>query len=154
MTPRMLCWFLLSLACTFKPAMADSTYQSIANAIDTAEAQAYIYLDRGTYVSRTQDVDVTWTIPGNTVALVSFRYVKGILQSAIIDFKKTPTYAVFRTSDGTCTRFRLAKVIVGPGGYIDPSSDVKIQPGGNCSQRHSGFQNNVGAIFEIGRAHV
>src|SRR5690349_7120689 len=105
----------IALAVTYfwmvNPSWVDATYDSIANAVDSAQAQAYVTLAKGTYRSRTGDADVRWVIPTDEIAKVSFRYGAGTLQAARIDFGMNPTFATFRTSDGNCTRFKITRVI-------------------------------------------
>lgn len=142
---------LLLLFCiaTSAAQAADATYESLANAIDTARAQANIELRKGVYRSKADDSNVTWVIKNNQVAKLNFFFGGGTLQSALLDFGNQPTHITFRSSQGACARFRVRKIVVGPGGFIDPSSEITLSPDATCKVSDSGFQTQIGSVLGI-----
>lgn len=130
-------------------ACASSTYDSVANAVDTARAQAYVFLGKGRYETVANTSKVLWHVPSDMRATVRFFYGAGTLQSGLIDFGSTPTYAVLSAPDGRCTRFEIKRVVIGPGGYIDPSSEIIMKPDSSCTTKDSGFQTDIEAFLSL-----
>jgi hypothetical protein len=146
---RLLFVFTVGLLFHFK-LHAQNTYDSLVDAIDTAQAQAYVDLKKGVYETSTGDNDIAWEIKSDQKIKVKFFYGGGTLQNGVVDFGTNATFAKVRnTKDGVCIRFRILRLVVGPGGFInDSESDILMDPDGDCTTQNSIYQASIHRIFQ------
>lgn len=130
------CVLFLGLICALPPTMtkADVLYDSITQSIASAEAQAYIWLSKGKYVSENGRSRVIWDIPKDTRTTLRFRYALGTIQDGLIDFGSQGTSFLIK-SESLCSKITVRKIAVLPGGAIDESeSDYTLDPPSQACQ--------------------
>lgn len=129
---------------------ANVTYTSISNAVASVEGNARIALNAGVYETRTGGTQVTWTLPRQINARMSFQYADGTLQQGVIDFgTDAKTYVLFRNDAGLCARFLLRRITV-KDGFVDPDpkkTTITTADGPECTKHYSSFQHAVGRVF-------
>ncbi|WP_322886518.1 hypothetical protein U8C31_18295 [Sinorhizobium medicae] len=107
---------------------ADALYDSLTQSIASTEAQAYIWLSQGQYVTENGRSRIIWKIPKDTRTTLRFRYSLGTIQDGLIDFGAQGTSFLIR-SESLCSKITVRRIAVLPGGAIDESeSDYTLAP--------------------------
>ncbi|MBR0958370.1 hypothetical protein [Bradyrhizobium japonicum] len=131
-------------------AKADILYDSITQAIESVEAQAYVYLERGKYAFDNGRSRIVWTIPRDIRSTISFRYAEGTIQKGLIDFQRAGTSFLIRTPE-LCSKVMVKKIAVLPGGAIDEAeSDYTLDPASpECREPRSQLEAALEGVVSL-----
>lgn len=131
-------------------------FTSFIDAIDTADVDANVTMEKGVWKSSRGDVDLIWSLPRKTIPKLRLYYEQGTVVSNpelghinYIQFPKEPgigntfidVTVIKRSGDQRdCATFRIFRLEFDTGGTINGNSDVQILPSSpNCRGEGSFF---------------
>jgi len=150
---------LLILGCglfSHQAGAAGSTfYESIAEGVDNANAQAITYLQKGIWRTNVADTDMVWQIPSANRARIEIQYVNSSIKRGLIDLV-TPITVTIRNTSGVCTVLTFKHIEYGDGGFFSGNSDLKIRGDANCKdadgvvevEKHLALADSSGEFFK------